>query len=155
MFFAYEIDQENNAAEKEYVIVATTRIETMLGDSAVAVHPNDARYKHLHGKFVTHPFCQRKLPIVCDEFVEMDFGTGERKFGNYMIISHIFVFIYYFFMFLGAVKITPAHDPNDYEVGKRHNLPFITIFSDDGKIIGDCGPFVVSFLSSRKDLGHR
>lgn len=88
----------------------------MLGDTAVAVHPNDERYKHLHGKFVTHPFCARKIPIVCDEFVDMNFGTG-------------------------AVKITPAHDPNDYDVGKRHNLPFITIFSDDGYIVGDYGEF--------------
>lgn len=109
--FAYKVEGSD-----EEIIVATTRIETMLGDTAVAVHPNDSRYKHLHGKFVKHPFCNRRMPIVCDEFVEMDFGTG-------------------------AVKITPAHDPNDYEVGKRHNLPFITIFSDDGIIIGDYGEF--------------
>ncbi|RZB40421.1 tRNA-synt 1 domain containing protein [Asbolus verrucosus] len=100
----------------EKIVVATTRIETMLGDTAVAVHPEDERYKHLHGKFVKHPFCDRKLPIVLDEFVERDFGTG-------------------------AVKITPAHDPNDYEVGKRHDLPFITIFDDDGNICGNYGKF--------------
>lgn len=111
--FAYQVDDND---KNEEIIVATTRIETMLGDTAVAVHPNDERYKHLHGKFVKHPFCSRKLPIICDEFVEMEFGTG-------------------------AVKITPAHDPNDYEVGKRHNLPFITIFNDDGYIIGDYGEF--------------
>ena len=96
--------------------MATTRIETMLGDTAVAVHPQDERYKHLHGKFVTHPFCNRRLPIVCDDFVDINFGTG-------------------------AVKITPAHDPNDYEVAQCCNLPFITIFNDDGYIIGDCGEF--------------
>ncbi|KAJ9598284.1 hypothetical protein L9F63_011024 [Diploptera punctata] len=100
----------------EEIIVATTRVETMLGDTAVAVHPGDTRYKHLHGKFVIHPFCDRKLPIVCDEFVDREFGTG-------------------------AVKITPAHDPNDYEVGKRHKLPFITILTDDGFITEGYGKF--------------
>ncbi|XP_044734548.1 valine--tRNA ligase isoform X2 [Chrysoperla carnea] len=109
--FAYKVDGSD-----EELVVATTRVETMLGDTAVAVHPEDPRYKHLHGKFVTHPFCDRKLPIVCDEFVDREFGTG-------------------------AVKITPAHDPNDYEVGNRHNLPFITIFDDNGYIMGDYGEF--------------
>ncbi|XP_068144799.1 valine--tRNA ligase [Drosophila tropicalis] len=109
--FAYKVEGTD-----EEIIVATTRIETMLGDTAVAVHPKDKRYEHLHGKFVSHPFSNRRLPIVCDEFVDMEFGTG-------------------------AVKITPAHDPNDYEVGKRCNLPFITIFNDDGYIIGDYGEF--------------
>lgn len=60
----------------ERVVVATTRVETMLGDTAIAIHPADERYKHLHGKFVLHPFCDRKLPIVVDEFVDMSFGTG-------------------------------------------------------------------------------
>ncbi|XP_050307402.1 valine--tRNA ligase [Anthonomus grandis grandis] len=109
--FAYEVEGTG-----EKLVVATTRVETMLGDTAIAVHPNDERYKHLHGKFVTHPFCERKLPIITDDFVELDFGTG-------------------------VVKITPAHDPNDYEVGKRHNLPFITIFNDEGYVIGDYGKF--------------
>lgn len=109
--FAYKVEDS-----EEEIVVATTRVETMLGDTAVAVHPKDDRYKHLHGKFVQHPFCNRRLPIVCDDFVEMGFGTG-------------------------AVKITPAHDPNDYEVGKRHQLPFITIFTDDGFICGDYGEF--------------
>ncbi|XP_013380246.1 valine--tRNA ligase [Lingula anatina] len=109
--FAYKVVDSD-----EEVVVATTRIETMLGDSAVAVHPSDERYKHLHGKYVQHPFCDRKMPIVCDEFVDMNFGTG-------------------------AVKITPAHDHNDYDVGKRHNLDFITIIDDSGNICGDCGIF--------------
>lgn len=109
--FAYKVEDSN-----EEIVVATTRIETMLGDTAVAVHPNDKRYAHLHGKYCKHPFTDRCIPIVVDEFVEMEFGTG-------------------------AVKITPAHDPNDYEVGKRHNLPFITIFDDNGFIIGDYGKF--------------
>lgn len=78
--FAYEIVDEggkSNDAEKEYIVVATTRIETMLSDSAVAVHPDDVRFKHLHGKFVKHPFCNRVLPIICDSFVEKEFGTGK------------------------------------------------------------------------------
>uniref|UniRef100_A0A8C6VJ20 valine--tRNA ligase n=1 Tax=Naja naja TaxID=35670 RepID=A0A8C6VJ20_NAJNA len=93
--FAYKIEDSD-----EEVVVATTRIETMLGDTAVAVHPKDPRYQHLHGRKVQHPFTGRLLPIVCDDFVDMEFGTG-------------------------AVKITPAHDQNDYEVGLRHGLePF-------------------------------
>ncbi|XP_067001148.2 valine--tRNA ligase isoform X2 [Anabrus simplex] len=129
--FAYKVVDSD-----EELVVATTRIETMLGDTAVAVHPEDPRYKHLHGKFVVHPFCDRKLPVVCDDFVDREFGTG-------------------------AVKITPAHDPNDYEVGKRHNLPFITIFSEDGYIIGDYGKFTgmkrfharKAVIQSLKELG--
>ncbi|XP_022882885.1 valine--tRNA ligase, mitochondrial 1-like isoform X2 [Olea europaea var. sylvestris] len=98
------------------IVVATTRVETMLGDTAIAIHPEDPRYIHLHGKFAIHPFNGRKLPIVCDAvLVDMNFGTG-------------------------AVKITPAHDPNDFEVGKRHNLDFINIFTDDGKINSNGGP---------------
>uniref|UniRef100_A0A8R1XQ43 valine--tRNA ligase n=1 Tax=Onchocerca volvulus TaxID=6282 RepID=A0A8R1XQ43_ONCVO len=109
--FAYQIENSD-----EELVVATTRIETMLGDSAVAVHPEDNRYKHLIGKNCIHPFLQRKLPIVADSFVDMEFGTG-------------------------AVKITPAHDHNDYEVGIRHNLAFITCFTDDGNMNEQCGEF--------------
>ncbi|KAL8036187.1 hypothetical protein ABFS82_12G140100 [Erythranthe guttata] len=98
------------------IVVATTRVETVLGDTAVAVHPDDPRYSHVHGKFVVHPFNGRKLPIICDPLlVRMNVGTG-------------------------AVKITPAHDPNDFKVGKRHNLEFINIFTDDGKINKKGGP---------------
>ncbi|UZJ54975.1 hypothetical protein CBS101457_004295 [Exobasidium rhododendri] len=113
--FAYPIvDSTSN----ERIIVATTRIETMLGDTAIAVHPDDKRYKHLHGKFASHPFIpDRKIPIVADAIaVDMEFGTG-------------------------AVKITPAHDPNDYEVGTRHNLEFINIMNDDGTLNETAGPF--------------
>ncbi|XP_041371023.1 valine--tRNA ligase-like [Gigantopelta aegis] len=109
--FAYKVEGSDDE-----IIVATTRIETMLGDCAVAVHPDDARYKHLHNKFIKHPFFERKMPVVCDDFVDMAFGTG-------------------------AVKITPAHDPNDYEVGMRHKLPFITIIDDKGNITSDCAQF--------------
>lgn len=70
--FAYKVDNSD-----EEIIVATTRVETMLGDVAIAVHPDDPRYAHLHGKFVVHPFCARKLPVICDSYVTMDFGTGE------------------------------------------------------------------------------
>lgn len=106
----------------EKIIVATTRPETMLGDTAIAVHPDDARYKHLHGKFAKHPFLDRRIPIITDDIaVDMEFGTG-------------------------AVKITPAHDPNDYEVGVRHKLEFINILNDDGTFNENAGEkFKVSF----------
>ncbi|XP_071449683.1 valine--tRNA ligase isoform X2 [Hetaerina americana] len=110
--FAYKVEGEEEAE----LVVATTRVETMLGDTAVAVHPEDERYKRFHGRRVVHPFCNRTLPIVCDDFVDVNFGTG-------------------------AVKITPAHDHNDYDVGKRHSLPMINILDDEGRIIGDCGEF--------------
>ena len=93
----------------EYLQLATTRPETLLGDTAVAVHPDDERYKHLVGKTVILPLVGREIPIVADSYVEMDFGTG-------------------------VVKITPAHDPNDFEVGLRHNLPVINVMTDDAKI---------------------
>jgi len=93
----------------EFLNLATTRPETLLGDTAVAVHPDDERYKHLIGKSVILPLVGREIPIVADSYVEMDFGTG-------------------------VVKITPAHDPNDFEVGLRHNLPVINVMTDDAKI---------------------
>ena len=95
----------------EFIEVATTRLETMLGDVAVAVHPNDPRYKHLHGKELEHPFIKdRKMFVITDDIlVNMDFGTG-------------------------AVKITPAHDPNDYACGNRHNLEKINVLDEDGLI---------------------
>ena len=92
-----------------YVELATTRPETMMGDTAVAVHPDDERYKDIIGKTVTLPLMNREIPVVADEYVEMDFGTG-------------------------VVKITPAHDPNDFEVGLRHNLPVINIMTDQAVI---------------------
>ncbi|KAJ7771844.1 tRNA synthetases class I-domain-containing protein [Mycena metata] len=99
----------------ERIIVATTRPETMLGDTAVAIHSKDTRYLHLHGKFVVHPFNGRRIPIVTDDIVvDMEFGTG-------------------------AVKITPAHDANDYEFGQRHHLEFINILNDDGTFNANAG----------------
>ena len=99
-----------------YMEVATTRPETMLGDTGVAVNPNDDRYKDYIGKTLTLPIVGREIPIVGDEFVEMDFGTG-------------------------CVKVTPAHDPNDFEMGKRHNLPMINIMNKDGSLNENAGEF--------------
>ena len=102
--FAYPIEGGGE------IVVATTRPETMLGDTAVAVHPEDERYKSVQGKHVIHPFNGRKIPIICDaELVDMSFGTG-------------------------AVKITPAHDPNDFMTGKRHELEFINMLTEEGTV---------------------
>jgi valyl-tRNA synthetase len=98
------------------IVVATTRAETMLGDTAVAVHPEDERYRHLVGTTVELPLTGRQIPIVADEHVDPAFGTG-------------------------AVKVTPAHDPNDFEIGKRHNLPELTIMDDHAAITAH-GPFL-------------
>ena len=109
--FKYPIDGTDATIE-----VATTRPETMLGDTGIAVHPEDDRYRHLIGKKARHPFVDRLLPIFGDETVERDFGTG-------------------------AVKITPAHDFNDFRRGKQHGLDFINILNDDGTMNADAGPF--------------
>ena len=100
----------------EGVIVATTRPETMLGDTGVAVNPNDERYTDLVGKKVILPLVNREIPVVADDYVDMEFGTG-------------------------AVKMTPAHDPNDFEVGKRHNLEVIRVTNDDGTMNRNAGKF--------------
>ncbi len=100
----------------EMVEIATTRPETMLGDTAVAVHPEDERYKHLIGKKVLLPIVNKEIPVVADEYVDKEFGTG-------------------------VVKITPAHDPNDFEVGKRHNLEQINIMNDDATINENGGKY--------------
>ncbi|EAK0829744.1 valine--tRNA ligase [Campylobacter fetus] len=100
----------------KFVIVATTRPETYFGDTAVMVNPNDERYKDLVGKFVTLPIIDRRIQIIADDHVDMDFGTG-------------------------IVKVTPAHDTNDYEVGNRHGLEFITVFDEKGILNEQCGEF--------------
>ena len=97
------------AGTSEHVVVATTRPETMLGDTAVAVNPEDERYQHLIGRGVIVPLMNREIPVIADSMVDREFGTG-------------------------AVKITPAHDPNDFEAGRRHNLPEIDVMTDDGKM---------------------
>jgi valyl-tRNA synthetase len=101
---------------KEYVIVATTRPETMLGDTAIAVHPEDERYAHLVGKRALLPLMNREIPIIADAMVDREFGTG-------------------------AVKITPAHDPNDFELGRRHQLPEINVMTDDGHMNAAAGAY--------------
>jgi valyl-tRNA synthetase len=104
------------SAGDQRLVVATTRLETMLGDVAVAVHPKDPRYQDLIGKELEHPFYpDRKVIVVADDvLVDMDFGTG-------------------------AVKVTPAHDKNDYACGRRHNLPMITIFNENGTVSDNGG----------------
>jgi valyl-tRNA synthetase len=110
--FAYKVDGSD-----EEIVVATTRPETMLGDTAVAVHPDDERYKHLHGKMLVHPFVDRKVPVITDAIlVDPQFGTG-------------------------AVKVTPAHDFNDFATGKRHGLQEINILNLDGTLNEQAGPF--------------
>ena len=110
------VDENGQASTTEFLEFATTRPETMLGDTAVAINPEDDRYKHLIGKSVMLPIINRVIPIVTDSYVDMEFGTG-------------------------VVKITPAHDPNDFEVGKRHNLPEINIMNDDATINANGGKF--------------
>jgi len=108
--FKYPMD------DGEFISFATTRPETMLGDTAVAVHPDDSRYASYIGKFVEVPMIGRKIPIIADSYVDPEYGTG-------------------------VVKITPAHDPNDFEIGQRHNLPFINIMNDDGTINENGGSY--------------
>ncbi|RAJ95264.1 valine--tRNA ligase [Aliidiomarina maris] len=105
-------DGQTTAEGNGYLIVATTRPETMLGDVCVAVHPDDARYKDLHGKFITLPLVGRRIPIIADDYVDPEFGTG-------------------------CVKITPAHDFNDYEVGKKHGMPMINVLNADAQILAE------------------
>ena len=117
--FRYPLDPVDGSDPEEDargIVVATTRPETMLGDTAVAVHPEDERYAHLVGRRVRHPFLDRTFPIVADAYVDREFGTG-------------------------AVKITPAHDPNDLALGERHDLEVIDVMTDAGAMAGNAGPF--------------
>ncbi|MEJ2079590.1 MAG: valine--tRNA ligase [Acidobacteriota bacterium] len=100
----------------EFVVVATTRPETMLGDTAVAVHPDDERYRGLRGKRIVLPLMNREIPVIFDSFVEREFGTG-------------------------VVKVTPGHDPADFEAGRRHDLPIIRVIGDDGTMTAAAGPY--------------
>jgi valyl-tRNA synthetase len=111
-YFRYPLSDRSDS-----LVVATTRPETMLGDTGVAVNPNDARYQHLIGKTIKLPLVGREIPIFADELVDPEFGTG-------------------------CVKVTPAHDPNDFEMGKRHNLEFINVMNKDGTINENGGSFV-------------
>ena len=112
----YPVLNDDGTESGEYLTFATTRPETMLGDTAVAIHPDDERYAHLKGKKLMLPLMNRMIPVVEDTYVDMEFGTG-------------------------VVKITPAHDPNDFEVGKRHDLPIINIMNDDATINENGGKF--------------
>jgi valyl-tRNA synthetase len=112
----YPVIGDDGKDTGEFLTVATTRPETLLGDAAVAVHPEDDRYLHLHGKKLRLPLVGREIPVVLDEWVSRDFGTG-------------------------AVKVTPAHDPNDFAIGERHHLPSINIMDDTGHINADGGAY--------------
>ena len=112
----YPVLNEDGSESGEYLTFATTRPETMLGDTAVAIHPEDERYTHLKGRKLLLPLMNREIPVVEDTYVDMEFGTG-------------------------VVKITPGHDPNDFEVGKRHNLPIINIMNDDATINENGGAY--------------
>ena len=112
----YPVLNDDGTESGEYLTFATTRPETMLGDTAVAIHPDDERYAHLKGKTLMLPLMNREIPVVEDTYVDREFGTG-------------------------VVKITPAHDPNDFEVGKRHDLPIINIMNDDATINENGGKF--------------
>jgi len=114
--FKYPIISEERSSEQEYLEVATTRPETLLGDTALAVNPDDYRYKKYIGKKVKVPFISREIPIIADMHVDKDFGTG-------------------------CVKVTPAHDPNDFEIGKRNNLEQINIMNKDGTLNQNAGKF--------------
>ena len=117
-------DQEGKLWEIRYpladgsgeLVVATTRPETMLGDTAVAVHPDDERYKDLVGRELILPMVGRRIPIIADSYVDPSFGTG-------------------------AVKVTPAHDPNDFAMGQRHSLPQVTVIGPDGKMSPEAGKY--------------
>jgi len=111
-----------------YVVVATTRPETLLGDTAVAVHPDDARYKDKIGSTVILPVMQREIPLIADDYCDMEFGTG-------------------------AVKVTPSHDPNDFEIALRHNLPQISVIGRDGKMTAEAGKYAgMATLDCRAQL---
>ncbi|TWJ04556.1 valyl-tRNA synthetase [Mucilaginibacter frigoritolerans] len=107
-YIRYTIQSGTNS-EPGYLVVATTRPETIMADAAICINPNDERYLHLHGKTVSIPLINREIPVILDEYVTMDFGTG-------------------------CLKVTPAHDLNDYELGQKHNLPVIDILNDDGTL---------------------
>lgn len=133
-FYHLKYKVEGEATE---ITIATTRPETLLGDTAVAVHPEDERYKNLHGKTVILPLLGRKLRVIVDEYVEKDLGSG-------------------------ALKVTPAHDFNDYELGVKHKLPFVSVMGNDGRITSEGGPYAgLKFAEARekivqdlKDQGH-
>ncbi|MBC7535168.1 MAG: valine--tRNA ligase, partial [Ferruginibacter sp.] len=118
-YLQYKIDDGDPATGRDamHIVIATVRPETIMGDTAIAVHPEDERYKHLHGKFAIVPLINRRIPIITDEYVTMDFGTG-------------------------ALKVTPAHDINDNQLGQKHGLEVIDIFNDNGTLSEDAQIYV-------------
>ncbi len=112
----YAVRYRIEGTADEWITIATTRPETIVADTAIAVHPDDERYQHLHGKRALVPFLERPIPIITDTYVEKDFGTG-------------------------CLKVTPAHDPNDYEIGMRHQLPIIDCLHEDGTLNQHGGPY--------------
>jgi valyl-tRNA synthetase len=126
----YEIRYPVAGSESEFIVVATTRPETMLGDTAVAVNPSDERYKHLHGKKLRLPLMNREIPLVLDELAKPEFGTG-------------------------AVKVTPAHDPNDFEAGLRQKLPQITVMDELGRMNENAGAYAgLDRFEARENVLH-
>ena len=113
------------------VVIATTRPETLLGDTAIAVHPEDERYTHIHGKKAVLPLLGRIIPVITDEYVDREFGSG-------------------------ALKVTPAHDFNDYELGRKHNLPFVSVMGKDGKIAAAGGPYAgLKYMGQNNEARER
>jgi valyl-tRNA synthetase len=124
-YVEYEID-----GSEERLTIATTRPETILGDTGIAVHPEDERYKHLHGKFAIVPLVNRKIPIIADDYVDKEFGTG-------------------------ALKVTPAHDVNDFEIGQRHGLEVVDVLEEDGSLSEAAGFFVgMDRFEARKEMSE-
>ncbi len=116
-YVRYKVEGTGDAGEQEWLTIATTRPETILGDTAVCINPNDERYKHLAGKHVLVPLLNRSVPVIYDEYVDVEFGTG-------------------------CLKITPAHDINDYEIGMKHKLEAIDVFNDDGTMSEAAGLYI-------------
>src|SRR5690606_14430112 len=108
----YHLRYKLDVPGEEYITIATVRPETIMGDTAICVHPSDERYKHLHGKFAFVPLINRRIPIITDDYVTMEFGSG-------------------------ALKVTPAHDMNDNMLGQKHNLEVIDILNEDGTLNAD------------------
>jgi valyl-tRNA synthetase len=126
----YPVHDDAGRETGEFLTIATTRPETMLGDVAVAVHPEDERYKHLHGKKLRLPLMNREIPVITDDWVSREFGTG-------------------------AVKVTPAHDPNDFALGQRHNLPSISVMDDSAHINAEGGAYAgLDRFVARKKIVH-
>src|SRR5689334_14838565 len=116
-YVKYFISNDAGKPTKDFLTIATVRPETIMGDTAICVHPKDERYLHLHGKYAFVPMINRRIPIITDDYVSMDFGTG-------------------------ALKVTPAHDMNDYQLGQKHNLEVVDILNEDGTLNADAQIFV-------------